>query len=158
MSAIQVSSVALVLWQGAAGDDEGFAGVEGEGATVGGGAADGEGAVEDEEKLVLVGVGVPGEVAVDAGYLEVLLVDLGEDAGGTKGRGEGGGELGEGDGSGGVLHGWRVSGGGAEGNGAGDAEKPMLWGMGFVGAAKVRVSRGSRRRRRFCDGPWRGGG
>ena len=88
--------------------------MEGEGAAVGGGAADGEGAVEDEEKLIFLGVGVPGELAVDADYLEVLVVDLGEDAGGPK-VGEGGGELGEGDGGDRVLHGWRLSGGGGGG-------------------------------------------
>jgi hypothetical protein len=64
----------------AAGDDEELAGLEGDGATVRGGAADGEGSAEDEEHLVFMGVGVPRELSVDTRYLDVLIVDLTDDS------------------------------------------------------------------------------
>ena len=86
---------------GAARDDEGVSGKQGDGAAVRGGAANGEGAREDDKELVLVVVGVPGELPEDAGNLEVLVVDLGEDAGGPE-VGESGGEVEEGEGFAGV--------------------------------------------------------
>ena len=99
MRARWVSTVAEVLWRVPRGNDEGLPGEEGDGAAVGGRAADGEGAGEDEEELVFVVVGVPGELAEDAGYLEKVIVDLGDDAGGPE-IGEGGGGFKEGDGGG----------------------------------------------------------
>jgi len=64
----------------AAGDDEELAGAEMDRATVGVGAADAELAAQDEEELVFMGVGVPGELALDTRYLDELIVDLAEDA------------------------------------------------------------------------------
>jgi hypothetical protein len=62
------------------GNDEDFAGLQGERAAVGFATADGEGAFEDEEELIFVFMGMPGELALNFGDFEVLIVNLGEDA------------------------------------------------------------------------------
>ena len=64
----------------AAGDDEELTGVEEDVASVGWGAADAQLAAEDQEHLVLMGVGVPGKLSLDADYLDVLIVDLTDDS------------------------------------------------------------------------------
>ncbi len=57
-------------------DDEEFAGLEGDGTTIGGGSTDGEGSAKDEEHLVFMGMGVPWKLSMDTRYLDELIVDL----------------------------------------------------------------------------------
>ena len=64
----------------AAGDDEELTGADEDVAAIGLRAADAELAAQDEEHLVFGGVRVPGELSVDARYLDVLIVDLTEDS------------------------------------------------------------------------------
>ncbi len=64
----------------AAGDDEELARSERDGAAIGFGSPDREAATEDEEHLVLMLVGVPGEFAQHFCHLDVLVVDLTDDS------------------------------------------------------------------------------
>jgi hypothetical protein len=68
----------------AAGDDEELARVDEHIAAVGRSSADAEFAAEDEEELVFMGVGVPGELSLHTRHLDELIVDLTEDFGGPE--------------------------------------------------------------------------
>lgn len=76
---------------GAAGDDDALAGAEEDGATIDFGATDGEATFEYKEKLVFARVAMPRELAVYLGYLEILIIYLGEDAWRPEFRERGGG-------------------------------------------------------------------
>jgi hypothetical protein len=62
------------------GDDEELAGIERHRAAVCFGAADAEETTEDKEHLILVLMGVPGELTLHPGHLDVLVVDLTDDS------------------------------------------------------------------------------
>jgi hypothetical protein len=64
----------------ATGDYEELAGEDGDRAAVRFGATDAEETTEDEEHLVLVVMGVPGELSLNLCHFDVLVVDLTDDS------------------------------------------------------------------------------